>query len=60
MQSLQASLATVAIAEKIYAIGGTDMGAYKTKEKLNTLLPKSQELYTGKIQDTVEVLNIIK
>ncbi len=60
MQFPRANIAAVATAEKIYAIGGTDMGAYKTKEKLNTLLPKSQELYTGKIQDTVEVLDILK
>ena len=43
---------------KIYAIGGTDVGAYKTNKKLNFFLPKKHELYTGKVQDTVEVLDI--
>jgi N-acetylneuraminic acid mutarotase len=43
---------------KIYAIGGTDVGAYKNRERLNFLLPKGKELYDGRIQDTVEVLDI--
>ncbi len=47
---------------KIYAIGGTDGGAYKRNDQwkhLAGLIPKD-ELgdYTGKVQDTVEVLDI--
>ena len=43
---------------KIYVIGGTDVGAYKGKESINFFLPKELELYRGKVQDTVEVLDI--
>ncbi|MDY6990944.1 MAG: kelch repeat-containing protein [Thermodesulfobacteriota bacterium] len=43
---------------KIYAIGGTDVGAYEKKETLNLFLRRKHELYTGKVQDTVEVLDI--
>lgn len=43
---------------KIYAIGGTDVGAYKYKKQINQFLPRSLEFYTGKIQNTVEVLDI--
>jgi hypothetical protein len=47
---------------KIYAIGGTDVGAYENKaqwEHLTEIIPEN-ELgdYTGKVQDTVEVLDI--
>jgi hypothetical protein len=49
---------------KIYAIGGTDVNAYKNKalwKHLAELVP-NDELgdYTGKVQDTVEVLDIYK
>ena len=49
---------------KIYAIGGTDIGAYENKaqwEHLASLIPKD-ELgdYEGKVQDTVEVLDVCK
>jgi hypothetical protein len=54
-------LAAVATPDgKIYAIGGTDVGAYEGKESVNTFLPQSLETYTGKVQDTVEVLDISK
>ncbi len=43
---------------KIYAIGGTDAGAYENVRPLNIFLPKKAELYTGKVQKTVEVLDI--
>jgi hypothetical protein len=42
----------------IYAIGGTDRGAFEKKELLNRFLPKSFQSYDGKVQDTVEVLDI--
>lgn len=45
---------------KIYVIGGTDVGAYKARKKLNYFLPKEHELYTGKVQDTVEVLDVFR
>ena len=45
---------------KIYAIGGTDVGAYENRRGVNFFLPKRLELYTGKVQDTVEVLDIFK
>jgi hypothetical protein len=56
------SVAAVATPDgKIYAIGGTDIGAYSGRKKLNFLhLPKVHEFYTGKVQDTVEVLDISK
>lgn len=55
----RSTLAAVATPEgKIYAIGGTDVEAYKGREKLNFFLPKKVELYTGRLQDTVEVLDI--
>lgn len=55
------TLAAVATPDgKIYAIGGTDLGAYETKQKINLFLPSKFELYTGKVQDTVEVLNIFE
>ncbi len=49
---------------KIYAIGGTDVDAYENKalwKHLAELVP-NDELgdYTGKVQDTVEVLDIYK
>jgi len=43
---------------KIYAIGGTDIGAYRYKNLFNLFIPKNREFYTGKVQDTVEVLDI--
>ena len=55
----RAVLAAVATPDgKIYAIGGTDIGAYSGRKKLNFFLPKEHEFYTGKVQDTVEVLDI--
>ncbi len=55
----RSTLAAVATPDgKIYAIGGTDDGAYKTREKLNFFLPKKVELYSGKLQKTVEVLDL--
>ena len=55
----RSTLAAVATPDgKIYAIGGTDVGAYSIKEDLNFFLPKKLEFYTGKVQNTVEVLDI--
>ena len=55
----RSTLAAVATPDgKIYAIGGTDVGAYKKRYTLNFFLPKKIEFYTGKVQDTVEVLDI--
>lgn len=55
----RASLAAVATPDgRIYAIGGTDVGAYDTQDTINIILPKKKELYTGRVQDTVEVLDI--
>ena len=55
----RSTLAAVATPEgKIYAIGGTDVDAYEGREKLNFFLPKKVELYTGRLQNTVEVLDI--
>ena len=55
------TLAAVATSEgKIYAIGGTDVGAYEKRKGINLFLPMKIELYTGKVQDTVEVLEIVK
>jgi hypothetical protein len=45
---------------KIYAIGGTDVGVFNNRHTVNFFLPKKLELYTGKVQDTVEVLDISK
>ena len=45
---------------RIYVIGGTDIGAYKKREQYNFYLPKKLEFYTGKVQDTVEVLDVSK
>ena len=57
----RAVLAAVATPDgKIYAIGGTDVGAYENKAKLNKLLPGKFEFYTGKVQDSVEVLDIFE
>ncbi|MCF8068360.1 MAG: hypothetical protein K9L30_07225 [Desulfobacterales bacterium] len=59
MKRPRGALAAVATPEgKIYAIGGTDVGAYKGRQKLNMFLPKDYEVYDGKVQDTVEVLDI--
>jgi N-acetylneuraminic acid mutarotase len=56
------TLAAVATTDgKIYAIGGTDVGAYgKIRNEINFFLPKKHRLYTGKVQNTVEVLDIFK
>jgi hypothetical protein len=55
------TLAAVATPDgKIYAIGGTDVGAYDTKKNFNVFLPQKADFYTGKAQDTVEVLDIFK
>jgi N-acetylneuraminic acid mutarotase len=61
----RAALAAVATPDgKIYAIGGTDVGAYKDKAQWRHLanLISADELgdYNGKVQDTVEVLDIYK
>jgi hypothetical protein len=61
----RASLAAVATPDgKIYAIGGTDVDAYKDKAQWQHLvnLISKDELsdYNGKVQDTVEVLDIYK
>ncbi|HDS16194.1 MAG TPA: hypothetical protein ENN66_06210 [Proteobacteria bacterium] len=43
---------------KIYAIGGTNAGAYSsTKSLINAFLSQEKEHYTGRVQDTVEVLD---
>jgi len=56
----RAVLAAVSTPEgKIYAIGGSDVGAYKVKEALNSLIPTERgPFYTGKVQNTVEVLSL--
>lgn len=43
---------------KIQVIGGTDAGAYVNSRHINFFLPKKLELYTGKVQGTVKVLDI--
>ncbi|MCF6249311.1 MAG: hypothetical protein L3J69_18435 [Desulfobacula sp.] len=55
----RSTLAAVATPDgKIYAIGGTDAGAYnKVKGILNTFLPQDKKLYEGQVQDTVEMLD---
>jgi hypothetical protein len=59
MNVRRVNLAAVATVDgKIYAIGGTDRGAFEKKELLNRFLPKSMQSYDGKVQDTVEVLDI--
>ncbi|MCF8068362.1 MAG: hypothetical protein K9L30_07235 [Desulfobacterales bacterium] len=59
MKLPRSTLAAVATPDgKIYAIGGTDVGAYEGRKKLNMFLPKEYEVYDGKVQDTVEVLDI--
>jgi N-acetylneuraminic acid mutarotase len=60
MNTPRAVLAAVATPEgKIYAIGGSDVGAYKVKETLNSLIPTERgPFYTGKVLNTVEVLNL--
>ena len=61
----RAALAAAATPDgKIYAIGGSDVGAYKNNDRwkhLTDLVPKD-ELgdYAGKVQDSVEVLDIFK
>lgn len=45
---------------KIYVTGGTSVGAYPTREKLNSVLPGGLQLDAGKVQASVEVLNVFK
>lgn len=60
MNTRRLCLAAVATPDgKIYAIGGTDAGAYEKHERLNVFLPDSRKLYTGQVQNTVEVLDIL-
>jgi hypothetical protein len=61
----RAALAAVATPDgKIYAIGGSDVGAYKNKANwihLTRLVPKNElSGYEGKVQESVEVLDIYK
>lgn len=57
----RSALAAVATPDgKIYAIGGTDVGVYKNRENINIFLPQEKQLYEGKVQETVEVLDIFK
>jgi hypothetical protein len=61
----RAALAAVATPDgKIYAIGGTDVEAYEDKAQWQHLVDlfSSAELgdYNGKVQDSVEVLDIYK
>jgi N-acetylneuraminic acid mutarotase len=61
----RATLAAVATPDgKIYAIGGTDVGAYKNSshwKHLSSLVSKDElRGYEGKVQDSVEVLDIFK
>lgn len=59
MQVPRASLAAVSTPDgKIYAIGGTDVGSHGVKKSANFLLPRELEFSEGKVQDTVEVLDI--
>lgn len=61
MRLPRAFLAAVSTPDgKIYAIGGTDVGAYEGKERINFFLPKDSEFCTGRIQETVEVLDVLK
>ena len=61
MQIPRAALAAVATPDgKIYAIGGTDVGAYGKRELKNYSLPDDKRGYTGKVQDTIEILDITK
>ncbi len=55
----RANLAAVATPDgKIYVTGGTDVGTYKGAETINKFLPRKKKVYAGKVQDTVEVLDI--
>ncbi len=67
----RSTLAAAALPDgRIYAIGGTDAGAYpkasarKTRLYWNILISpeeqkkRKEELYTGKVQDTLEMLNV--
>ena len=58
MQLPRSTLAAVSTPDgKIYAIGGTDAGAYKLKAAINDFLPYNKQLYSGEVQDTVEMLD---
>ncbi|HDS01534.1 MAG TPA: hypothetical protein ENO07_05895, partial [candidate division Zixibacteria bacterium] len=57
----RSTLAAVATPDgKIYAIGGTDAGAYKIKKAISLYLPPPPKDYEGRVQETVEMLNITK
>lgn len=61
----RAALAAAATPDgKIYAIGGTDVDAYKdasSRKHLASLIPEEDlDDYEGKVQDSVEVLDIFK
>jgi len=59
MNSPRTTLAAVATPDgMIYAIGGTDIGAYKYKGLFNRFTPKGEALPKGKVQDTMEILDI--
>ena len=61
MQRPRSTLAAAATPNgKIYAIGGTDVGAYKGRKMLDAILPRKSEVYDGQVQDTVEVLDIFE
>ena len=55
----RANVAAVATPDgKIYVIGGTDVGAFEFRSTMNRFLPKERRFYAGKVQDTVEVLDV--
>ncbi len=45
---------------KIYVVGGTSFGAYPGREKINRFLPEGHKIDAGKVQASVEVLNVFK
>lgn len=45
---------------KIYVVGGTSFGAYPEREKINRFLPEGHKINAGKVQASVEVLNVFK
>ncbi len=45
---------------KIYVVGGTSFGAYPGREKINRFLPEGHKINAGKVQASVEVLNVFK
>lgn len=63
MQLPRSTLAAVSTPDgKIYAIGGTDAGAYKIKQTINEFftIKDKHKLYDGKVQETVEMLDTAK